>query len=244
MKAMILAAGFGTRLQPLTDQVPKPLIDVAGHPMIAYAIAILRAAGITDIIINLHHLGEQIRRTLGDGTAYGVSLSYSDEESILDTGGGIKKAEPFLNGHTFVVINADIVIDLRLSQVVEFHRRQGALATMVLRPDAQVEKYGVIEIDATNRIHRFLGQPREVTPSLSPYMFSGVHVFEPEVFRYMEDGPFSITRRTYPEMLSAGEPLYGYVFDGYWCVLDTHDGLAAGRADLEQQNPLAAERRP
>ena len=115
MRAMILAAGFGTRLRPLTDRVPKPLLTIAGHPMIAYPLAILRAAGIREVLINLHHHGEQIRDILGDGSAYGMRIEYSAEDPILDTGGAIKKAEPFLRGDTFVVMNSDILIDLRLA---------------------------------------------------------------------------------------------------------------------------------
>jgi NDP-sugar pyrophosphorylase family protein len=241
---MILAAGFGTRLRPLTDSVPKPLIEVAGHPMIAYPIAVLRAAGITEIIVNLHHLGKQIRSTLGDGSTYGVSLAYSEEDRILETGGAIKKAEPFLSGGSFVVVNADTVIDLCVAEVVRWHHQRDALATMVLRRDPEAERYGKIEVDGGARIRRFLGRPAEVDVPLRAFMFAGVHVFEPDVFRYMEDGHFSITRTTYPAMLAAGAPLYGYAFDGYWRVLDTPSGLAEGRQELERAQGLAPQHRP
>lgn len=243
MRAMVLAAGFGTRLRPLTDQTPKPLIHVAGCPMIAYPLALLRAAGITEVIINLHHLGGQIRQALGDGSALGLSISYSEEDPILDTGGGIKKAEPFLRGDTFIVLNADSIMDLCLTQVIDWHRRQGACATMVLRPDPEQDRYGLIEIDAAHRIRRFLGQPA-VTEPLTPFMFAGVHVFEPDIFAYMESGCFSITKRTYPAMLAAGCPLFGYEFRGYWRVVDTHEGLAQGRRDLAQPGAIAAARMP
>src|SRR5262249_17667983 len=96
VRAMVLAAGFGSRLRPLTDHTPKPLLKVGDHPLIAYALALLRAAGIRDVIINLHHRGEQVRAALGDGAAFGLSISYSEEDPILDTGGAIKKAQPFL----------------------------------------------------------------------------------------------------------------------------------------------------
>jgi mannose-1-phosphate guanylyltransferase len=241
---MILAAGFGTRLRPLTDSIPKPLINVAGHPMIAYSIALLRAAGITEIIVNLHHLGNQIRRALGDGSPYGVSLTYSEEDQILETGGAIKKAEPFLSGGSFVVVNADTVIDLSIAEVVSWHHQRGALATMVLRPDAEAERYGKIEIDGDSRIRRFLGHPTEVEGPLRSFMFAGVHVFEPDVFRYMEHGHFSITRLTYPAMLAAGAPLFGYLFGRYWRVLDTPAGLAEGRRDLERGSGLAPHNAP
>ncbi len=244
MRAMILAAGFGIRLRPLTYRVPKPMLEVAGHPMIAYPLAVLREAGITEVLINLHHLGAQLRQALGDGSAYGVSITYSEEDPILDTGGAIKKAEPFLTGETFVVFNADTIIDLPLADVVAWHGRKDALATMVLRPDPHADRFGIIEIDANGRIRRFLGQPPHVAEPLTPLMFAGVHVFEPEVFSFMPKGRFGINASTYPAMLAAGRPLFGYRFSGYWRVLDTHAGLAAGRKELASPDCLAPKRRP
>src|SRR5579862_3552021 len=107
MRGMILAAGKGTRLRPLTDSVPKPLIDVAGRPMIAYPLEVLRQAGIAEVVINLHHHGGQIRAALGNGRAYGVDIIYSEEDPILDTGGAIAAARTYLADDTFVVLNAD-----------------------------------------------------------------------------------------------------------------------------------------
>jgi NDP-sugar pyrophosphorylase family protein len=241
---MILAAGFGSRLRPLTDRVPKPLLDVGGVPMIAYPLALLRAAGIDEVVINLHHLGDQIRARLGDGGAYGMSISYSEEPSLLDTGGGIKKAEAFLRGGTFVVLNADSVMDLDLAAVIDWHRRQRAVATMVLRPDREDGRYGHIEIDAQSRIRRFLGRPVHVAESLRSLMFAGVHVFEPAVFDFMGEGRFGINAQTYPAMLAAGCPLYGYEFHGYWRVLDTHAGLAEGRWELPHRSGMRPQHRP
>lgn len=242
---MILAAGLGSRLRPLTDKTPKALIPVAGKPLIAYPLALLREAGIREVMINLHHRGDQIRDALGNGSECGVSIAYSEEDPILDTGGAIKNAERFLQGDTFVVLNADTVIDLRLTDLIDFHRRKRALATMVLRPDPDAVRYGTIEIDAARRIRRFLGKPAEVLEPLTPLMFAGVHVFEPQVFELMEPGKFGITRVTYPKMLANGELLFGYVFHGYWRVLDTHAGLAEGRWDLTcRPESLGPTRRP
>jgi NDP-sugar pyrophosphorylase family protein len=244
MRAMILAAGFGTRLRPLTDHTPKPLVPVAGHPMIAYPLTLLRAAGITEVVINLHHLGEQIREALGDGSRYGVSIEYSVEDPILDTGGAIRKARPFLDGAAFVVLNCDMICDFDLRQAIAHHREHGALATMVLRPDREAARYGIIEIDATTRIRRFLGQPERVDVPLAPMMFTGIHVFEPGVFDYMAEGHFSITRQTYPAMLADDCRLFGCPFHGYWRVVDTHEGLAAGRHEIEHERALAESRDP
>jgi NDP-sugar pyrophosphorylase family protein len=241
---MILAAGFGSRLRPLTDRVPKPLLRVGGHPMIAYPLAVLREAGVREVLINLHHLGAQIREVIGDGSSYGMSITYSEEDPILDTGGAIKRAEPFLRDGTFAVLNSDTILDLCLADVLAQHRRLGALATMVLRPDREAARFGVIEIDASLRIRRFLGRPVAAERKLTPLMFAGVHVFEPEVFAYMEGGRFGINATTYPRMMRAGCRLYGFPFRGYWRVLDTHAGLAEGRAELEEMSPLAPARRP
>ena len=173
-----------------------------------------------------------------------MSITYSEEHPILDTGGAIKNAQSFLEDDTFVVLNADTVIDLNLAEVVRWHRRREARATMVLRPDREAARYGVIEVDAQGRIRRFLGRPPEVHEPLTALMFAGVHVFEPQVFSYMEEGRFGINARTYPAMLAAGCPLFGYEFHGYWRVLDTHAGLAEGRWELSRRALLAPSRRP
>ena len=241
---MILAAGFGSRLRPLTDRTPKPLITVGGHPLIAYPLALLRAAGIREVVINLHHLGAQIRAALGDGSTYGVAITYSEEDPILDTGGAVRRVQPFLGGDRFVVLNSDTIADLDLQALLAAHHAAGALATMVLRPDREAARFGLIEVDAENRIRRFLGQPAHVDVPLTPLMFGGVHVFEPDVFQYMSDGCFGITRQTYPAMLAAGCRLAGYRFNGYWRVLDTHAGLAEGRWEMERGDCLAPQNRP
>lgn len=234
IRAMVLAAGFGTRLRPLTDRTPKPLIDVGGRPMIAYPLLLLRAAGIVDVLINLHHLGDQIRRALGDGSQHGLRLTYSEENPILDTGGAIKKAESFLGGDTFVIANADTIVDLDLPAMLAFHRARGGISTMLLRDDPEVQRYGAIEVDAKDRVRRFLGIPADVADPLTPLMYGGVWIFEPRVFEFMEPGVYSIAKRTAIDLVRAGEALYGYRYHGYWRVLDTPDGLEAGRSDLKR----------
>jgi NDP-sugar pyrophosphorylase family protein len=242
---MILAAGFGTRLRPLTDRVPKPLIQVAGKPLIAYALALARAAGIRDVVVNLHHHAAAVRAALGDGRAFGVSIQYSEEDPLLDTGGAILQARPLLGDERFVVLNSDSIIDLDLRRLIEWHRERGSVATMVLRRDREQARYGVIEIDGAQRVRRFLGKPAHVDEPLTPLMFAGVHVFEPEIFAHMATGTFGIVRQTYPALLAAARPVSGFVYEGYWRVLDTHAGLAEGRYELTAEpNPLAPGNRP
>lgn len=222
VKAMVLAAGLGTRLRPLTDERPKALVEVGGRPLITYGLDLLRRYGITDVVVNLHWHGEALRSALGDGSRFGLAIRYSDEHELLDTGGGIKRAQPWLGGDDFVVLNSDTIIDVPLDRVIACHSARGADATLVLRRDPDQARYGEIEIDADERVRRFLGQPQGMARPLTPYMFAGVHVLSQRVFDFMPSGgAFSITRHTYPAMLAAGAALYGFPFAGFWRVIDT-----------------------
>ena len=245
MKAMVLAAGQGTRLHPLTEHTPKALVPVAGRPMIEYSLLLLKRYGIRDVTINLHHLGEQIERYLGDGKEWGLQITYSKEPELLDTGGGLLKAKPFLQDDTFIVINTDVLIDLSLSDLLIFHEKTRAVATLVLRPDPLADQYGSMEIDGEGRIHRFL-QTRiaaELPVPTTKLMFTGVQVLEPRVFDYMPPGEalqkFSTTRDTYPRMLLNQEKLFGFRFGGFWQdvgtaqrIKEAEECLAAGKARL------------
>ena len=203
--------------------------------MIAFALDLLREAGIREVIINLHHLGDLLRSTLGDGSRYGLRISYSAEDPILDTGGGLEAARRFLRDDTFVIVNADVALDLRLREVIDFHRRQGATVTLVLRPDPQARRQDDIGIDGRQRIRRFLGRSYGPPwPLAERYFFGSVHVAEPRLFDYMQPGVYSITRDVYPRLLAAREPLAGFVHHGYWRVLDTPEDLAAGRRELAE----------
>ena len=251
MKAMVLAAGLGTRLRPLTLDRPKPLVEVHGRPLIAYNLLLLRRYGITQVIINLHHRGEALRAALGDGSAFGVEIVYSPEDPLLDTGGAIKNAQALLEADDFLVLNGDTIIDVRLDELIAAHRARAAAATLVLRRDPEQARYGLIEVDAGDRIRRFLGHTATsgqaatsgapvVTPqSLTAYMFAGVHVLSPRVFDYMPSvRAFGITRETYPAMLAADEPLHGFRFAGFWRVIDTAADLERALAELGERSPL------
>lgn len=222
MRAMVLAAGLGTRLRPLTNDRPKALVDVGGRPLITYNLALLRHFGIQDVVINVHYHGDALRSALGDGSAFGLRIAYSPEDPLLDTGGGIKHAETLLAGEDFLVMNSDTIVDLPLDRLIASHRARSAAATLVLRRDPEQARYGEIEIDGGERIRRFLGVPSVVTAPLSAFMFAGAHVMSPAVFRFMPaGGAFSMTHETYPAMLAAGAALYGFPFDGFWRVIDT-----------------------
>jgi NDP-sugar pyrophosphorylase family protein len=228
-RAMVLAAGRGTRLAPLTDRLPKPLMPVAGKPLLGRILEFLHAGGIAEVVINLHHLGHLIEQEIGDGARFGVRVRYSWEPHILDTGGGIKQAEPLLEGEPFVVANGDSLLELSLRDVVEFHRARGGIATIVLRPAPDAANWGLIELDPDDRVRRVVGlPPGPVDVPLRGFMFPGLHVFEPEVFRFMDVGAsFGVIRETYPRLLGAGERVNGFVTDARWITIDTPESLAA-----------------
>jgi len=236
-RAMILAAGRGRRLAPLTDRIPKPLVPVAGRPMIEHLLEQLAAGGITEVVINLHHLGEQIERALGDGARHGLTIRYSWEREIRDTGGGIRHAQSLLAGEPFVVANGDSLLELPLDELTAHHERSGGLATMALRPDPDPTAWGAVEVDDGGRVRRIAGQPPVPDDTrLEAYMFPGLHVFEPELFDWLEpDGAFSITRVTYPKLLAAGRAVHGFVTPARWVTIDTADALAAADRVLRKR---------
>jgi mannose-1-phosphate guanylyltransferase len=227
-RAMVLAAGKGTRLRPLTDTLPKPPMSVGGEPLLVHILAFLRAGGIEDVVINLHHLGERIEETIGDGRRYGVRVRYSWEREILDTGGGIKQAEPLLGDEPFVVCNGDSLLELPLGDVVAHHRASGAIATLAVRPSPEAARYGLVELDAQNRVRRIAGRPdTPIDEPLRGFMFPGLHVMEPEIFRWMDAGAvFGVARETYPRLLAAGHTVNGFVTEARWINIDTPEALA------------------
>ena len=235
LKGMVLAAGLGERLRPLTENCPKPLLPVAGRPMMEYPLRLLAGAGIREVVVNTHYLAEAIYRCVGDGERLGLEITYSHEPDILGTGGGIRKVESILSGGSFVVANSDVVIDLDLAEVIRLHRDKGAAATMVLRPDPRPEAWGAIEIDREGRVREFLGRLGWTGEPLEKLMFTGIHILEPRVFNYMPASrPFSITEVTYPAMLEAGEPVHGFTHHGYWSDLGTQERYRQTCEDLER----------
>ena len=234
MKAIVLAAGFGTRLRPLTNNTPKPLLPVGDRPLIQYSLLLLKKYGITEVVINLHHQGKKIEQMLGDGRTLGMQILYSEEPEILGTGGGMKKASQFLSGGTFIAINGDILVDINLDKVLEFHRWKRSVATMVLREDPDVETYGAIELDSKGRIRRFLRQPDWEGEKLLPYMFTGIHVLEPKIFKYIPSHGFSPVTEAYQSMLKKDERLFGYPMKGYWRDLGTPKSYQQAKADFKK----------
>lgn len=230
MRAMILAAGFGTRLWPLTIGRTKPAIPLLNRPLISYTIDYLRRAGITDLIINLHHEPASVREQIGDGSRFGARITYSVEEpEILGTAGALEHARKELSGGTFIVINGKIITGIDLGKALETHRRRGALATIVLRPNPRRERFSEVKIDARGDVIEFAGFPRPgEAGGPAPLMFTGIHIMEPGIFEFIPRGVFSDSvLNVYPRVMAEGGGLAAYVGEGAWHELSTLDRYLA-----------------
>jgi NDP-sugar pyrophosphorylase family protein len=234
MKAMVLAAGYGERMRPLTNSIPKPLLPIKGKPLLHYTLQLLKKNGINEVVINLHHLPNMIMDAFEDGSSLGVKIYYSYEKEILGTAGGIKAAEKFLRDKTFLVINSDIIVDIDLKKVLEFHKKNMSMVTMVLREDPDVEKYGAIEIDSEGRVRRFLGKPEyEGNLPLRKLMFTGIQILEPEIFDEIPGGRYcGTTEETYPKLMNKNAPIYGYEFNGYWIDIGTPERYEKAKGEV------------
>jgi len=226
-RAMILAAGLGTRLGALSEERPKPLMPVCGVPIIRYSVALLAAHHVEDVVVNLHHRGQLIEDELRDGARSGVHVSYSREERILGTAGGIRRALPQLGQEPFFVINGKIIFDVDLDAVLERHKSSGAQATLVVRPDPDAERWGAIDAPPDGgRITGLLGK--------GAFMFTGVHVIEPSLIdRFPDDGaPRDIVREGYVPWLAEGVHIEAYVAPGYFAEHSTPQRYLEGNIDV------------
>ncbi len=231
---MILAAGLGTRLQSVAGPLPKPLVRVGGRALLDYALDNFAAAGIGRVVVNLHYRGQMIREHLSKTSRPGLDILYSEEAPLQGSGGGIVQARALLGESTFVTVNADTIINIDLKAVVAAHRRNQAIATLVLRKDANMANFGIISIDENDRVAAFLDTSTGHCHSrLESFMYTGVQVLEPEIFSYMtEIAPFSITARTYPKLLNASQRVFGFRFNGPWLTVGTPAELESAEQEL------------
>lgn len=237
MKGMILAAGYGTRLRPETDSTPKPLFKIGRTTMLKNAIGYLLQHGIKEIAVNLYHLSQQIKKELESIDTKKVTLHIIEETEMMGTAGGIKGAEPFLNGSEFVVVNSDVLINLDLTAAINRHREKNALATLVLRENPDPAKIGTLRVDKDGRIVRFLGSsshrydPKTVDESVK--MFTGLHIFSPEIFTRIPAGrPVNISDEVYPGLLESDAALFGYDHYGYWSDIGTPASYKEAQMDV------------
>lgn len=238
MKAVIMAGGEGSRLRPLTCGLPKPLVPVLNRPIMHYIINLLKKHRFSDIGVTLQYMPEEIRNHFGNGSEYGVSLSYYVEETPLGTAGSVKNAASFLD-RTFMVISGDALTDFDLSRAMEFHREKGSMATLVLTRVAIPLEYGVVITGRDGKVARFLEKPGwgEV---FSDTVNTGIYILEPEVLDYIPPGQkFDFSKDLFPLLLREGKPLFGAVLDGYWCdigdlvqYLQAHFDFLSGAVNL------------
>ena len=223
MKAMILAAGYGERLWPLTADRTKPALPVLGKPLVGYTAEYLATFGIAEVVVNLHHQPDSVRRSLGDGSRFGVTLEYVHEPVILGTSGALDNARALLEDDTFVVVNGKLITDLDLKAALRKHRERKALATLVLRPNPNFERFSFVELN-DGLVKRFAGMPsRDSWPTNeAPLMFTGIHIMEPRIFDYIPRGVFSDSvMNVYPQAIAKGERILGHVAEGLWYELST-----------------------
>ena len=229
MKAMILAAGKGTRVRPITHTIPKPMIPILQKPVMEFLLELLREHGFTEIMVNVSHLAEEIENYFRDGQRFGVEIAYSFEGRIEDgeligeavgSAGGLKKIQtfqPFFDD-TFVVLCGDALIDLDLSEAVRRHKAKGAMASLITKrvPRDQVSSYGVVVTDEDGRVLSFQEKPA-VDEAASDMINTGIYIFEPEVLNYVPEGtPFDIGSDLFPRLVADGAPFYALPMEFEW----------------------------
>ena len=229
MKAMILAAGKGTRVQPITHVIPKPMIPILQKPVMEFLLELLKEHGFTEVMVNVSHLAEEIENYFRDGQRFGVEIAYSFEGRIEDgeligdalgSAGGLKKIQDFQKffDDTFVVLCGDALIDLDLSEAVRRHREKGALASLITKsvPKDQVSSYGVVVSDEEGRIQAFQEKPK-VDEALGDTINTGIYLFEPEIFEHIPSGEsFDIGSDLFPRLVEIGAPFYALPMEFEW----------------------------
>ncbi len=215
MKAVIMAGGEGTRLRPLTRSTPKPLVPVVRRRCIDFSLGSLARAGITEIIVTTSYKAGMIVDALEATDVGGISMLFSFERQPLGTAGGVAKTSAYLDD-TFIVMSADVLADVDLAAMMDFHRRKGADATMALTTVENVSEYGVVALDDDQRIQRFQEKPSP-EEAFSDLINAGIYVLEPHVMEHVpEDTKFDFSRDLFPILLENDQPMYGHTLDGLW----------------------------
>jgi NDP-sugar pyrophosphorylase family protein len=211
---MVLAAGLGLRMRPLTLLLAKPALPVLNRPLLHWTLERLARHGVTDVVVNLHHLPETVRATVGDGSAFGLRVTWSFEERILGRSGGPRRVRDFFGREPFLLVNGDVVFDFDLSRLVARHRAAGARATLALLPNPDPRTYGPVVTDRRGRIQSMAGQPRPARGTVS--LFSGVHVLDPTLLDRLPEGESDILGDLYVPLIAEGEELCGVRVGGAW----------------------------
>jgi NDP-sugar pyrophosphorylase family protein len=227
---MILAAGLGTRLRPLTEEISKPMVPIVNRPVMEHIVDLLALHGFTELYVNLHYHPDVITRHFGDGERWGLSITYSYEEELMGTAGGVKRLQGELGADTFLVISGDALTDLDLTSLMAFHKEHGAITTLVVTPVSDPSKYGVVITEENGRITGFQEKPcREEARSYVAN--SGIYVFEPEVLEMIPTGFYDFGSQLFPRFLEEGIDFYGYRHGDYWNDVGSIEEYKAGNFD-------------
>ncbi len=233
MKAVVMAGGEGSRLRPLTISRPKPMAPIVGRPVMEHILYLLKAHGITEVVVTVQYLASSIEDYFGDGSQLGMQIVYSREETPLGTAGSVKNAEHLLK-EPFLLISGDALTDFNLTDIIRYHNDHKAMATLTLAHVANPLEFGVITTDEGGHIQKFLEKPSwgEV---FSDTINTGIYVLDPKVFSYFEkDKPFDFSQELFPMMLAKGDPLFGYIAEGYWCDVGNLAEYMRANADVLQ----------
>jgi mannose-1-phosphate guanylyltransferase/phosphomannomutase len=227
-----MAGGEGTRLRPMTANQPKPLLPVINRPIMEHVLRLLKRHGLSQTVVTVQFLAALIRNYFGDGEELGMSLHYATEEVPLGTAGSVKNAQEALRDEPFLVISGDALTDIDLSDMVRFHRKNGAMVTIGLKRVPNPLEFGIVITDEEGRIQRFLEKPTW-GQVFSDTVNTGIYVMEPEVLNCFASGePMDWSRDVFPKLLEGGRPLYGYIADGYWEDVGTHESYLKAQADM------------
>lgn len=233
MKAMVLAAGLGTRLKPITFAVPKPMVPVIDRPCMAHLLGLLQRHGLTDAVANLHYHPDTIRDYFGDGSAFGVNLEYNFEPELMGTAGGVRAVKDILTegGEPFLIISGDALTDIDLTKLVERHRTSGGVATLTVKRVEDTREYGVVLHDEDGRITGFQEKP-EPSEALSDLGNCGIYVFSPEIFDYFPESEFvDWANDVFPALLQQDVPFHIHEIEEYWNDVGSLRELREGTFD-------------
>jgi NDP-sugar pyrophosphorylase family protein len=237
MKAVIMAGGEGTRLRPLTRSTPKPLVPVVRRRCIDYSLQSLARAGVTEIVVTTSYKADMIVDALEATDVGGLSMLFSFERTAMGTAGGVAKVVPFLDD-TFIVMSADVLANVDLGAMVDFHRTKGAHATMALTTVEKVSEYGVVGLDDDGRIQRFQEKPSP-EEAFSNLINAGIYILEPHVMDHVPEGTkFDFSRNLFPILLEQDQPMYGHTLEGLWMDIGRPSDLIRANQRVLSEVPI------
>jgi NDP-sugar pyrophosphorylase family protein len=232
MKVFILAAGFGTRLQPLTKDTPKVMVKIGGKPVLEHLILLCKKHGLRDIIINLHHFAEKIKGYFKDGSIWDVSITYSFEKRIMGSAGALKYAEKLLgNKEAFYVLNGDVMTNVNLKEMMSFHTSKGGIGTVFVHKTDHPYDSDLVEFDSDFLVRKFFR--RKGGDAFKPISKTGAHIFEPHILEFIPAGAkYSLEKQLIPDLVEKGEKLYAFYSDSYSKDIGTSKRLQEVKRDF------------